>query len=146
MIGLMRGRTRSTTPDLFSSVQESPSAPASERTAPTAKTESPSAASSHRHVLPGDLPNALKNLEDQEFDRLLSAMLAEQKRRGRTLPTSDKISQKRHSETTAPPMTAGRLNAIRAAFRAGITPSRIARQFGLPQSEVRKALASDKAK
>ncbi len=142
----MRSRTRSTTPDLFSSVQGSPSPPASERTAPTATTQSPPRASLHRHVLPGDLLNALKNLEDQELDRLLSAVLAEQKRRGRTLPTSDKLSQKRHSETTAPPMTAGRLNAIRAAFRAGVTPSRIARQFGISQSDVRKALASDKAK
>ena len=32
---------------------------------------------------------------------------------------------------------------VRAAFKAGITPSRIARQFGLSQSDVRKALAGD---
>jgi transposase-like protein len=35
------------------------------------------------------------------------------------------------------------LNAVRAAFKAGVTPSRIARQFGLSQSDVRKALAAD---
>jgi len=40
------------------------------------------------------------------------------------------------------PLTRGQLNAVRAAFKAGITPSRIARQFGLSQSDVRKALAS----
>jgi len=40
----------------------------------------------------------------------------------------------------------GKLNAVRAAFKAGITPSRIARQFGISQSDVRKALASDVAK
>jgi hypothetical protein len=32
---------------------------------------------------------------------------------------------------------------VRSAFKAGITPSRIARQFGLSQTNVRKALASD---
>ena len=36
------------------------------------------------------------------------------------------------------------MNAVRAAFKAGITPSRIARQFGLTLSDVRKALAADK--
>jgi transposase-like protein len=34
-------------------------------------------------------------------------------------------------------------NAVRAAFKAGVKPSQIARQFGLSQSDVRKALASD---
>jgi transposase-like protein len=41
---------------------------------------------------------------------------------------------------------AGKLNAVRGAFKAGVTPSRIARQFGISQSDVRKALASDTAK
>jgi transposase-like protein len=41
------------------------------------------------------------------------------------------------------PMTRGQLNAVRAAFKAGFTPSRIARQFGISQANVRKALASD---
>jgi len=40
----------------------------------------------------------------------------------------------------------GKLNAVRAAFKAGVTPSRIARQFGISQSDVRKALASDPKK
>jgi transposase-like protein len=34
------------------------------------------------------------------------------------------------------------MNAVRAAFKAGITPARIARQFGLSQSDVRKALST----
>jgi transposase-like protein len=41
----------------------------------------------------------------------------------------------------APPLTQGKLNAVRAAFKAGVTPSRIAKQFGISQSNVRKALA-----
>jgi predicted DNA binding protein len=43
-------------------------------------------------------------------------------------------------------LTQGQVNAVRAAFKAGITPSRIARQFGISQSDVRKALASDSSK
>jgi DNA invertase Pin-like site-specific DNA recombinase len=36
--------------------------------------------------------------------------------------------------------------AVRAAFNAGVTPSRIARQFRISKSDVRKALASDEKK
>jgi predicted transcriptional regulator len=43
-------------------------------------------------------------------------------------------------------LTRGQVNAVRAAFKAGVTPSRIARQFGISQSDVRKALASDEKK
>ncbi len=53
----------------------------------------------------------------------------------------DKPSPKR--QPVAVSLTRGQVNAVRAAFKAGITPSRIARQFGLSQSDVRKALAMD---
>jgi hypothetical protein len=43
-------------------------------------------------------------------------------------------------------LTRGQVNVVRSAFKAGITPSRIARDFGLSQSNVRKALASDETK
>jgi hypothetical protein len=46
----------------------------------------------------------------------------------------------------APPLPQGKLNAIRAAFKAGFTPSRIARQFRISKSDVKKALASDEMK
>ena len=41
------------------------------------------ATSLRRHVLPKDLPAAIKQLDDQGLDRLQVAVLAEQKRRGR---------------------------------------------------------------
>jgi hypothetical protein len=47
---------------------------------------------------------------------------------------------------TEPRDQCGQLNAVLAAFKAGITPARIARQFGLSQSDVRKALATDATK
>jgi transposase-like protein len=126
-------RTRSITPDLFSQdgedIQPSANLPLS-RTGVTA--------SFLRHVLPNDLPKAVKQLENRELDELLSVVLAEQKRR--KLPTVDKSARKRQVE--AVPLTPGKLNAVRAAFSAGITPARIGREFGLSQSQVRKALAS----
>jgi predicted DNA-binding protein (UPF0251 family) len=88
------------------------------------------------------LPNAIRYLNDQELDQLLSAIIAEQKRRGKMLPAE--MSRKQRVDVAiAVPLTQGKLNAIRAAFKAGITPSRIARQFGISQSGVRKALASE---
>ena len=56
--------------------------------------------SSHeaRHVLPKDLPNAVKHLNDEELDRLLVVTLAEAKRRGRhTTPTETSSNPKRGS-------------------------------------------------
>jgi hypothetical protein len=113
------------------------------------KDPSPSApkqiSSSHegRHVLPKDLPNAVKHLSDEELDRLLVVTLAEAKRRGRHTTPTDKRPPTRTVEL-ARSLTRGQLNAVRAAFQAGITPARIARQFGLSQSDVRAALKSDK--
>jgi hypothetical protein len=37
------------------------------------------------------------------------------------------------------------INAVRAASKAGVKPSLIARQFGLSQSDIRKVLAMDTA-
>jgi hypothetical protein len=135
---MVSGRTRSTEADLSSpaSLREASSPLANPpRAAPSTK-DAATAASSSRYLLPRDLPGGIKQLTDQEFDRLLAAVLAEQQRRGRKLPVSRKTSR-------ALPLTLAKLNAIRAAFKAGVAPSRIARQFGISQSDVRKALASD---
>jgi hypothetical protein len=40
-------------------------------------------------------------------------------------------------------LTRGQINAVRAAFKAGIKLSLIARQFGISQADVRKVLAMD---
>ena len=93
--------------------------------------------------MPKDLPNAVKHLNDEELDRLLAVTLAEAKRRGRQTISTYGPSPSRKVEA-ALSLTRGQLNAVRAAFKAGITPARIARQFGLSQSDVRAALKSDK--
>jgi hypothetical protein len=100
-------------------------------------------ASLRRHVLPKDLLGAIRHLDDPEFDRLQAAVLAEQKRRGRKPAESVEPPDKPRMEAAVVHLSPGKLNAVRAAFRAGVKPSQIARQFGLSQSDVRKALASN---
>jgi len=134
-------RNRSSTSDLFS--------PGVALSSPSAKPSSSSSAivDADPHIaLSKNLATSLKYIEDDELDRLLAAVLAEQKRRGRKVPVSDETPPKRRAEVIAVPLTSGKLNAVRAAFKAGITPSRIARQFGISQSDVRKALATNDAR
>jgi hypothetical protein len=120
---------------------------------------------SQRHVLPKNLRHAITQLSDGELDELYEAAFDEAKRRGRLpqgvrtdvtppAPRPPKLTTKRlppntnrrQADIAEVSLTRGRINAIRAAFKAGITPSRIARQFGVSQSDVRKALATDPSK
>ncbi len=96
-------------------------------------------ASSSRHILPRDLDAAIKQLDDQELDRLVTAALEERARRKKP-PALERIQPKRQSATHLPK---GKLNAVRAAFKAGVTPLRIAREFGISQSDVQKALIGE---
>jgi hypothetical protein len=93
-----------------------------------------------RYVLPKDLPTAIQQLDDQEFERLVAAVHNEQKRRGKRKPAKAEVLDKPGSGA----LSVGKINAIRAAFQAGVTPSRIARQFGISQADVRSARASDR--
>jgi hypothetical protein len=94
---------------------------------------------SSRHVLPRDLDAAIKHLDNQELERLLLAALQERDRR--KLPVSEKIQRKSQTEMAGRVLPQGKLNAIRAAFKAGVPPSRIAQQFGVSRSDVQTALA-----
>src|SRR5712691_4566581 len=76
-----RGRTQHPTPDLFSEAS-----PASQVSSPKAAGVD-MAASLRRYLLPKDLPNALKRLDDGGLASLLAAALDEAKRRGK-LPSS----------------------------------------------------------
>jgi DNA invertase Pin-like site-specific DNA recombinase len=117
---------------------------------PKGKAGTDSLASQQRHFLPKDLAGALKRLDDVEIDTLLAAVTTEAERRGRRppgpakeKPVADAKPQRRQeaAEDGAGSLTTGRLNAVRAAFKAGVKPAAIARQFGISQSDVRKALA-----
>ena len=82
----------------------------------------------------------IKNLND--CSRWLRA---EQKRRGKA-SVSNRLSSKKRVETVTVTLTPSKMNAVRAAFKAGVKPSQIARQFGLTQSDVKNALASDRSR
>ena len=152
-----RDPIKNQTPDLFSTGRLDGSPP---NNPPEALPGRPS----HRMALPKDLPKAIRYLEDQELDWLLRTAIHEAKRRGRPMPmtearptntpaaSSEPIqkqtrlpSRPTHQPQIRPAaasLSRGLVNAVRAAFKAGVTPSRIARQFGLSQSDVRKALSS----
>jgi hypothetical protein len=155
-----------TAPDIFptSTIRDAPPTPPKPG-APEATTES----APQRHILSKDkdLPKAIKHLSDGELDFVHAAILDEIKRRGRSPPgvetdlqslrhrfdvrgefpkQSSPTKKRRHVDVAEVPLTQGKLNAVRAAFKAGVTPSRIARQFGIPLSDVRKALASNETK
>jgi hypothetical protein len=141
-------RTQQSTLDLFSTAasggDRSPS--------PTKQVTSDKG---QRHILPRDLPAAVKHLTDRELDLLIVASVEEAKRRGRSLPSVQEEAavpkrragrgKGRQMEAETVSLTRGQINAVRAAFKAGIKPSLIARQFGLSQSDVSKVLASDTA-
>jgi len=154
-------RTRPTTPDLFSHPTD--------REVPTPFENPPSSSlivakavnhlASARHVLPKNLKKAVGHLSDGELDLLHAATIEEMQRRGRLPPNVSAAPSSYRSEPPRTParrrtsvgnievgLTRGQINAVRAAFKAGVTPSRIAQQFGISQANVRKALATDATK
>jgi hypothetical protein len=133
---MKRGRLTKTTTDLFpiSAVKKVLAPLTSQMTVPEAPAP--------RHVLPKDLPTAIKQLDDQEFERLVAAVRGEQKRRGKRKPAKAETGDKPASGS----LSVGKINAIRAAFQAGVTSSRIARQFGVSQADVRLVLSSNSSK
>jgi hypothetical protein len=147
-----RDSNRSQAPDLFSVSPPSSNKASEAKVAPSAR----------RVVLPKDLSGAMRHLEDRELDLLLRAANDEARRRGRFAENRDAFptatgaglprkevspprgqTRQRKFKLAASPLTQGRVNAVRAAFKAGVTPARIARQFGLSLADVRKVLSSD---
>src|SRR5262245_16980714 len=103
------------------------------------------ASSLSRYVLPKHLDAAIKQLNDQELDRLILAALEERTRR-RKAPGPEESIRTGDADPVGGSLPQGKLNAVRAAFKAGVTPARIARVFGLSQSDVRSALAANSPK
>ena len=161
---MARERREQPSPDLFSTNAARDASALPPRPSATDATAEPALL---RHVLPKNLRAAVKHLSDGELDLLHAATLEEIKTPGRLppgveadsaqssaplgpqnkqSPPTGKISHRRHADISDVSLTHGQLNAVRSAFKAGITPSRIARQFGISQSNVRKALASNESK
>jgi len=93
-------------------------------------------------LLPEDLVGSLAILSEQDFERLRGAVAEEAVRRGRVI-SPDPASKKRERRTpTTEGVTAAKANVVRAAFKAGVKPLAIARQFGLSPALVRELLKS----
>ena len=104
-----------------------------------------------RTVLPADLPSALTHLKEGELRHLAEAVTAELRRRKLPTPRAEQESErtKPPRKTSGPKLSVaterttlpqGKLNAIRAAVKAGVKPNVIARQFGVSLAAIRKAL------
>jgi hypothetical protein len=157
-----RESTRQATPDLFSAdeIREDSTASTKSGSGRTERVVS----TSQRYVLPENLDLAVRQLTDDELMQLLEVAVQEAKQRGKSslrtggdsfqssCPTeevtknhrsTEKASNRKQVDAATVTLSPGKLNVVRAAFKAGVTPARIARQFGISQANVRKALASD---
>ena len=109
-----------------------------------------------RVILPPNLPEALKNLHDDQLQLLLkdlsleierrkSAALAKDRPMGAT-PTVEKRNVSKPATMAGADLDEGRdvpegkANLIRASFRAGLKPAAIAKTVGVPQSTVNRML------
>lgn len=106
-----------------------------------------------RTVLPANLPSALTRLPESDLKQLAEAVAVELRRRNlvtapadRSAPAPEKPKSKRkviepgRDDNDRPALTPGKLNAIRAALKAGVKPMTIAKQFGVSLSAIKKAL------
>src|ERR1700749_3631718 len=74
------------------------------------------------YVLPQNLDAAIRRLSDADLDRLARVALEERSRR-RGPANPEEGQPRRQGEASPPSLPQGKLNAVRAAFRAGITPN-----------------------
>jgi hypothetical protein len=101
-------------------------------------------------LLPSDLKASLAILTDRDFELLLAEVMKEAARRGDRLKVRDAPRNATSPAKLPPknvrkaPLTDGipiaKVNVVRAAFKAGVKPNAIARQFGLSYAAVRELL------
>jgi hypothetical protein len=120
-------------------------------------TDAPSPA---RVRLPGDLSGSLKYLDDAQLQRLREAVTVEINRRNQGAPknkTATAVATGTSSEGQPAPfrekklrgvdeIPEGKVNLIRASFRAGVKPATIARIFRISRSLVSHVLSSAEKK
>jgi hypothetical protein len=102
-------------------------------------------------ILPKNLSETLKCLQDAELETLPREVTAEAERRGVMKPINTSAApqtvpaakfQARQSKSSGAPadLPAGKANLIRASHSAGMKPTAIARMFRLSQSVVNRVL------
>jgi hypothetical protein len=100
--------------------------------------------------LPTDLKASLAILNDRDFELLVAEVMKEAARRGDRLKVPD-APRNATSPAKLPSKNArkallndgipiAKANLVRAAFKAGVRPNAIARQFGLSYAAVRELL------
>jgi hypothetical protein len=99
---------------------------------------------------PEDLGRLIVRWSDDEVERLRGVVAAEARRRGLLPPEPDpkgdasarRSIRQRRPELLAKGLAPGKVNAIRAASRAGVKLSKIAQEFGLPLAAVKRVIAA----
>src|ERR1035441_8524632 len=109
------GNNPSTKADLFSAQRPPDSPSLSVVQQKSTHADEPVAASSQSYALPQNLPSALSHLDDDQLDRLLAAVMAEQQRRGKILPISDKAHEKNWTKEAQIHLPLGKLRVVRTA-------------------------------
>lgn len=105
-------------------------------------------------ILPRDLEQALTRLDQTELMRLAEAVTLEVRRgslsvvsagAARSSASRAAITARQDQRVTTAPsnLSQSRMNAMRAAIKAGVKPTVVARQFGISLPMVRKVLADE---
>ncbi len=139
----MRRKPKGSRPDLF---DPPPKAEAGQAPVHSAR---PATA---RLLLPSNLESSLCILSNEDFARLLAGVAAEAARREVTLsepskpalPARAKAGQSSKREGAPEGVSAAKASLVRAAIKAGVKPSAIARQFGMSNAAISGVLRSDK--
>ena len=107
-----------------------------------------------RVMLPSNLPEALKQLDDTQLQTLLSDVTAEIDRRGaepvKAVDPAGPTEKVARRKTSAGPRQAsaevevpeGKANMIRASFKAGMKPTAIARSLRISRLHVNRVLGA----
>ena len=98
-------------------------------------------------LLPSDLESSLAILSDDEFARLHAGVTAEAPRREvrSPKPTQSAVGHDSNSSESKPApggLSTAKANLVRAAIKAGVKPSAIARQFGVSKATISEVLRS----
>jgi hypothetical protein len=102
-----------------------------------ARSTNPVEPSARPYLLPTDLPKALTWLTLDELDTLVKAVELEQKRRAG--PAAKDFEPRAAGMRSGPNPggpRVGQINAIRAAIKAGVKPTAIAKQFGVTKTAI----------
>ncbi len=108
-----------------------------------APSTNPSGSSARPYLLPTDLPKALTWLTVDELDTLAKAVQIEKRKRAASSPNDAELrAAGKPSKPNPLGPSVGQINSIRAAIKAGVTPTTIAKQLGVTKATVAEIASS----